>query len=188
VTRSIFRFASEPCRHHPHRIPIFDCRDSPERRRNLRFRSRAAERRQRFLRIASNCFRIRVSLTDKESSLPRSKPATSATSRSKAKPATRASELPPCRRITSGFHRTETKTNENHFPVVRTQAPPGSSTSYRPLAASFDVCPLCGQEPAPAQAKQAGLRLEEGSTNRNYDERVSVQAFPKKEPPSGESK
>jgi hypothetical protein len=35
--------------------------------------------------------------------------------------------------------------------------------------AAFDVCPMCGQTlPAP-QAAQTELRLEEGSTNRNYD-------------------
>jgi hypothetical protein len=47
---------------------------------------------------------------------------------------------------------------------------------------AFDLCPMCGQTLPPPQAAQAGLRLEEGSTNRNYDQRVSVQAFPKKEP------
>jgi hypothetical protein len=50
----------------------------------------------------------------------------------------------------------------------------------------LDLCPFCGQmrghTPPPPQAAQAGLGLEEGSTNRSYDEQVSVQAFPKKEP------
>jgi len=49
---------------------------------------------------------------------------------------------------------------------------------------ALDRCPMCGQTRGqtlpPPQAAQAGLRLEEESTNRNYDERVSVQAFPKK--------
>jgi hypothetical protein len=49
---------------------------------------------------------------------------------------------------------------------------------------ALDRCPMCGQMCGqtlpPPQAAQAGLRLEEESTNRNYDERVSVQAFPKK--------
>ena len=31
------------------------------------------------------------------------------------------------------------------------------------VAASFDVCPLCGQKLAPAQLEQARLRLQEGS-------------------------
>ena len=48
---------------------------------------------------------------------------------------------------------------------------------------ALDRCPMCGQTRGqtlpPPQAAQAGLRLEEESTNRNYDERVSVQAFPK---------
>jgi hypothetical protein len=47
-------------------------------------------------------------------------------------------------------------------------------------------CPICGQMGGqtlpPPQAAQSGLRLEEGTTNRNCDERVSVKAFPKKEP------
>jgi len=30
-------------------------------------------------------------------------------------------------------------------------------------AAGFDVCPLCGQKLAPAQAEQARLRLQKGS-------------------------
>lgn len=29
-------------------------------------------------------------------------------------------------------------------------------------AAAFDICPLCGQKLAPAQAEQARLRLQEG--------------------------
>jgi len=44
---------------------------------------------------------------------------------------------------------------------------------------ALDRCPMCGHTLPPPQAAQAGLRLEKGSTNRNYDERVSVQAFPK---------
>jgi hypothetical protein len=32
-------------------------------------------------------------------------------------------------------------------------------------AAGFDTCPLCGQQLAPAQAEQARLRLQEGSTS-----------------------
>ena len=32
-------------------------------------------------------------------------------------------------------------------------------------AAGFDICPLCGQKLAPAQAEQARLRLKEGSTS-----------------------
>jgi hypothetical protein len=51
---------------------------------------------------------------------------------------------------------------------------------------ALNLCPICGQMrghmPPPPQAAQAGLGLEEGSTNKNYDDRVSVQAFPKKEP------
>jgi len=31
-------------------------------------------------------------------------------------------------------------------------------------AAGFDVCPLCGQKVGPAQAEQARLRLQKGST------------------------
>jgi hypothetical protein len=46
---------------------------------------------------------------------------------------------------------------------------------------ALNLCPICGQT-LPPQAAQAGLGLKEGSTNRNYEERVSVQAFPKKEP------
>jgi hypothetical protein len=49
---------------------------------------------------------------------------------------------------------------------------------------ALNLCPICGQTLPP----QAGLGLEERSTNRNYDERVSAQAFPKKEPTQGESK
>jgi hypothetical protein len=57
---------------------------------------------------------------------------------------------------------------------------------------ALNFCPICGQIcgqslPTP-QAAQAGLRLKQGSTNGNYDQRVSVQAFPKKEPSQGESK
>jgi hypothetical protein len=33
-------------------------------------------------------------------------------------------------------------------------------------AAGFDICPLCGQKLAPAQAEQARLRLLEGSTSQ----------------------
>jgi hypothetical protein len=47
---------------------------------------------------------------------------------------------------------------------------------------SLDLCPFCGQTLRPPQAAQAGIGLEKGSTNRNYAGRVSVQAFPKKEP------
>jgi hypothetical protein len=47
---------------------------------------------------------------------------------------------------------------------------------------SLDRCPFCGQTLPTPQAAQAALRVEEGSTNRNYDEQVSVQAFPKEEP------
>jgi hypothetical protein len=36
-------------------------------------------------------------------------------------------------------------------------------------AAGFDICPLCGQKLAPAQAEQAGLRLQKDSANRDYD-------------------
>ena len=46
---------------------------------------------------------------------------------------------------------------------------------------ALNLCPICGQTLPTPQAAQAGLRLEEESTNRNYDERVSAQAFPKKE-------
>jgi hypothetical protein len=35
--------------------------------------------------------------------------------------------------------------------------------------AALDLCPMCGQRLAPLQVTQAGLRLEEKSTNRNYD-------------------
>ncbi len=38
-------------------------------------------------------------------------------------------------------------------------------------AACFDSCPLCGQKLAPAQAEQARLRLQQGSTSRGYDYR-----------------
>jgi hypothetical protein len=44
---------------------------------------------------------------------------------------------------------------------------------------ALGLCPICGQMPPPPQAPQSELRLKEGSTNRSYDERVSVQAFPK---------
>jgi hypothetical protein len=53
---------------------------------------------------------------------------------------------------------------------------------------ALDLCPMCGQTLHRPEGAQAGLRLEERSTNRNYDERVSAQAFPKKEPTQGESK
>jgi hypothetical protein len=53
---------------------------------------------------------------------------------------------------------------------------------------ALNLCPNCGHALAPPQVPQAGLDLEERSTNRNYDERVSAQAFPKKEPTQGESK
>jgi len=33
-------------------------------------------------------------------------------------------------------------------------------------AAGFDTCPLCGQKLAPAQAEQARLRLQQGSTSQ----------------------
>jgi len=33
-------------------------------------------------------------------------------------------------------------------------------------AAGFDVCPLCGQKLAPAQAERARLRLQEGSISQ----------------------
>jgi hypothetical protein len=45
---------------------------------------------------------------------------------------------------------------------------------------ALNPCPICGQT-LPPEATQAGLGLKEGSTNRNYEERVSAQAFPKKE-------
>ena len=45
---------------------------------------------------------------------------------------------------------------------------------------ALNLCPICGQT-LPPEATQAGLGLKEGSTNRNYEERVSAQAFPKKE-------
>src|SRR5271156_117972 len=35
---------------------------------------------------------------------------------------------------------------------------------------ALDLCPMCGQMRPPPQAAQAGLGLEEGSTNRSYDE------------------
>jgi hypothetical protein len=53
---------------------------------------------------------------------------------------------------------------------------------------ALDLCPMCGQTLSPPQAPQAELRLKERPTDRNYDERVSAQAFPKKEPTQGESK
>ncbi len=34
-------------------------------------------------------------------------------------------------------------------------------------AAAFDTCPLCGSNLAPAQAEEARLRLQKGSTNRD---------------------
>jgi hypothetical protein len=33
-------------------------------------------------------------------------------------------------------------------------------------AASFDICPLCGQKLAPAQVEQARLRLQKGSLSQ----------------------
>jgi hypothetical protein len=35
-------------------------------------------------------------------------------------------------------------------------------------AAGFDICPLCGQKLASAQAEQAG-RMQKDPTNRDYD-------------------
>src|SRR5277367_1918294 len=34
---------------------------------------------------------------------------------------------------------------------------------------ALGLCPICGQTLPPPQAAQAGRRLTEGSTNRNYD-------------------
>jgi hypothetical protein len=36
-------------------------------------------------------------------------------------------------------------------------------------AAIFDICPLCGNKLAPSQAEQAGLRLQQNSTNGDHD-------------------
>jgi hypothetical protein len=34
---------------------------------------------------------------------------------------------------------------------------------------ALDLCPMCGQTLSPPPRTQAGLRLEERSTNRNHD-------------------
>jgi hypothetical protein len=71
--------------------------------------------------------------------------------------------------------------------TVRTEVTVERESITLPVNGSaLNLCPICGQmrghTPPPPQAAQAGLGLEEGATNKNYDDRVSVQAFPKKEP------
>jgi hypothetical protein len=71
----------------------------------------------------------------------------------------------------ASFFRSETSSRGTSR-IVRTEVTverEGMTLLVGDAAVGFDTCPLCGNKLAPAQAEQARLRLQKGSTNRDYD-------------------
>jgi len=69
----------------------------------------------------------------------------------------------------ASFFRSDTPTSTANR-TVRTEVTverQGTTLLVGNGATGFDICPLCGQKLAPAQAKQARLRLQEGSISQD---------------------